>query len=99
MVAHVHRLRPQGRQRIVAPIVVLTALGVTAIAYPQLLGNGQDTVQLAILGAPSIYSARLGEPADASKAAAGLDSAQDVLPPDGAPGGPAIDVAERSDRL
>jgi H+/Cl- antiporter ClcA len=50
LIAHVHRLRPQGRRRIVAPIVVLTALGVTAIAYPQLLGNGQDTVQLAILG-------------------------------------------------
>ena len=34
----------------IAPIVVLTALGVIAIAYPELLGNGMDTVQLAILG-------------------------------------------------
>jgi H+/Cl- antiporter ClcA len=49
-VARVHRLRPAGRSRIVAPIVVLTGLGVVALEYPQLLGNGQDTVQLAVVG-------------------------------------------------
>jgi H+/Cl- antiporter ClcA len=31
-------------------MVVLTALGILAIPYPQLLGNGQDTVALAITG-------------------------------------------------
>jgi len=50
LIAAVHRLRPTGRWRLLAPIAVLTALGVIAIAYPQLLGNGLDTVQLAILG-------------------------------------------------
>ena len=34
----------------IAPIGVLTSLGVIAIAYPELLGNGMDTVQLAITG-------------------------------------------------
>ncbi len=37
-----------------APIVVLTGLGVVAIKYPQLLGNGQDTVALATVGALSV---------------------------------------------
>ena len=41
---------PPSRLRLIAPIVVLTALGVISIAYPELLGNGMDTVQLAILG-------------------------------------------------
>jgi len=51
LVALAHRNRPRGRGRIVAPIVALSALGAIAIAYPQLLGNGQDTVQLAVTGA------------------------------------------------
>lgn len=50
LIARVHRLRPAGPWRVIAPITVLTALGVIAIAYPELLGNGMDTVQLAILG-------------------------------------------------
>jgi H+/Cl- antiporter ClcA len=50
LIARVHRMRPTGRMRLVAPIVVLTALGVVSIAYPELLGNGMDTVQLALLG-------------------------------------------------
>jgi H+/Cl- antiporter ClcA len=50
LVARVHRLRPTGRGRLIAPIVVLTGLGATAIAFPQLLGNGKDTVQLAATG-------------------------------------------------
>ncbi len=50
LIARVHEVRPAGRMRLVAPIVVLTALGVISIAYPELLGNGMDTVQLAILG-------------------------------------------------
>jgi chloride channel protein, CIC family len=54
LVARVHRLRPSGRGRLLAPVVILAALGVIAVAYPQLLGNGQDTVQLAIAGQLSI---------------------------------------------
>jgi H+/Cl- antiporter ClcA len=35
--------------RLIAPVVVFTALGALAIAYPQLLGNGKNVVQLALL--------------------------------------------------
>jgi chloride channel protein, CIC family len=46
-----HKLRPRPRRiRLIAPIVILTALGGIAVAYPQLLGNGKDTVQLALTG-------------------------------------------------
>jgi chloride channel protein, CIC family len=48
LVAWVHELRPSGKGRLIAPFVVLTALGVLSIAYPQLLGNGKNTVQLAV---------------------------------------------------
>jgi chloride channel protein, CIC family len=48
LVARAHRLRPSGRLRLGAPIVVLTGLGVISIAYPELLGNGQDTVALVL---------------------------------------------------
>jgi H+/Cl- antiporter ClcA len=48
LVAWVHGLRPSGKGRLIAPFVVLTALGVLSIAYPQLLGNGKNTVQLAV---------------------------------------------------
>ena len=51
LIARVHDLRPSGRGRLLAPIVVLTMLGVISIAYPQLLGNGKDAVQLAATGA------------------------------------------------
>jgi CIC family chloride channel protein len=51
LIARVHDLRPTGRGRLLAPIVALTALGVISIAYPQLLGNGKDTVELAATGA------------------------------------------------
>lgn len=54
VIVRVHRLRPKGRARFIAPVIVFTALGVVAIRYPQLLGNGQDTVQLATLGALSV---------------------------------------------
>jgi H+/Cl- antiporter ClcA len=50
LVARAHQLRPTGRQRLVVPVLVLGTLGVVSIAYPELLGNGMDTVQLAILG-------------------------------------------------
>jgi H+/Cl- antiporter ClcA len=56
LVATAHRLRPAGWGRLLAPIVVLTALGAIAIAYPELLGNGKDTVQLAVTGQLAIGS-------------------------------------------
>ena len=40
--------RPRGTvAQVVAPVVLLTALGGLSIAFPQLLGNGKDAVQLA----------------------------------------------------
>ena len=51
LVAIAHERRPTGWRRVAAPIVVLSALGAISIAYPQLLGNGKDTVQLAVVGA------------------------------------------------
>jgi len=50
LVAGAHELRLPRWGRTIAPIGVLTALGVISIAYPQLLGNGQDTVLLAVTG-------------------------------------------------
>jgi H+/Cl- antiporter ClcA len=44
--AEAHRLR-QSMSLFVAPVVVLTTLGAVSIAFPQLLGNGKDTVQVA----------------------------------------------------
>lgn len=50
LIARAHALRPAGWLRVVAPIVVFTALGAVAISYPQLLGNGKNVVQLALVG-------------------------------------------------
>jgi H+/Cl- antiporter ClcA len=50
LVARAHRLRPTGRGRLAAPVAVLGGLGALSIAYPELLGNGQDTVTLAVSG-------------------------------------------------
>lgn len=41
------RNKPRGWQRLVAPVIVLGALGVLSIWFPQLLGNGKDISQLA----------------------------------------------------
>jgi chloride channel protein, CIC family len=41
------RNKPKGRQRFVAPLIVLGLLGVASIWFPQLLGNGKDISQLA----------------------------------------------------
>lgn len=43
-------LRPRGAVVLIAPIAVFCGLGVLAVRYPQLLGNGKDTVQLVFLG-------------------------------------------------
>ena len=49
-VAWSDRHRPTGQWRLVAPVVVLGALGVVSIWFPQLLGNGRDMAQLAFDG-------------------------------------------------
>jgi chloride channel protein, CIC family len=41
------RNRPEGRWRLVAPILTLGLLGLVSIRFPQLLGNGKDIAQLA----------------------------------------------------
>jgi H+/Cl- antiporter ClcA len=50
LISSAHALRPAGWLRVAAPIAVFTALGVVAIAYPQVLGNGKGVVQLALVG-------------------------------------------------
>ncbi len=50
LIALAHALRPSGWMRLLTPIAVFTALGAVAIAYPQLLGNGKNVVQLALVG-------------------------------------------------
>jgi CIC family chloride channel protein len=52
LIARAHEIRPTGRPvfRVLAPVVVFTILGAVAIAYPQLLGNGRNVVQLALVG-------------------------------------------------
>jgi H+/Cl- antiporter ClcA len=54
LIARAHALRPSGWQRLAAPVVVFTALGALAIAYPQLLGNGKPVVQLALVAQLSV---------------------------------------------
>ncbi len=43
------RTKPQGWQRLIAPVLVLGLLGVASISFPQLLGNGKDVSQLAFV--------------------------------------------------
>lgn len=47
-IAAVNTLKPKHWGRVTAPVIVFGALGAISIAYPQLLGNGKDTVQLAL---------------------------------------------------
>jgi H+/Cl- antiporter ClcA len=44
-IAVVNRIKPSRWGRVLAPIIVFTALGAVSIAFPQLLGNGKDVVQ------------------------------------------------------
>jgi CIC family chloride channel protein len=39
--------KPSGWKRVIAPVVALGAVGVTSIAFPQILGNGRDVAELA----------------------------------------------------
>ena len=50
LVSAANSLRPSGWTRVVAPLLVFTLLGVAAIAYPEVLGNGKGAVQLALVG-------------------------------------------------
>jgi H+/Cl- antiporter ClcA len=50
LIARAHSLPRRGVVRLLAPIVVFTALGGVAVAYPQVLGNGRNIVQLALVG-------------------------------------------------
>jgi len=42
--------RPQGWRALFLPVAIFTALGLLALPFPQLLGNGKDTVFRAFLG-------------------------------------------------
>jgi H+/Cl- antiporter ClcA len=55
LIARADRVRPRsGWARYAAPFIAFGILAVLAIPYPQLLGNGKDIVQLAIVGNLSI---------------------------------------------
>jgi CIC family chloride channel protein len=54
LIARASALRPRQWGRFVAPVLVFGLLGVLSIPYPQLLGNGKNVVQLAILGRLSV---------------------------------------------
>jgi chloride channel protein, CIC family len=53
--------KPEGWRRLLAPVVVLSLLGVVSIWFPQLLGNGRDISQLAFTNqaAPALLLALL----------------------------------------
>lgn len=46
--------QPQGRALLVLPLMAFTALGLLAIPYPLLLGNGRDLAQFAFTGAGAL---------------------------------------------
>jgi CIC family chloride channel protein len=55
LVAQANRLRPKERTaRVLAPVAIFLALGALAIPYPQLLGNGKEVTQLALVGQLSV---------------------------------------------
>jgi CIC family chloride channel protein len=54
LIGRANRLRPTGRSRILAPLVVFALLGVLAIPYPALLGNGKGIVQASLVGGISL---------------------------------------------
>jgi chloride channel protein, CIC family len=47
VIAWADRNKPTGWHRVIAPTLALGLLGIVSIAFPQLLGNGKDVVQLA----------------------------------------------------
>ncbi|WP_055586702.1 chloride channel protein [Streptacidiphilus griseoplanus] len=65
MIRIAHEHRPTGRWLPVTPLLVFTAVGVLAVPYPQLLGNGKDIVQLTLtshLAAPLLVALLLLKP-------------------------------------
>ncbi|AJC53133.1 Chloride channel core [Streptomyces sp. 769] len=59
MIRIAHRHRPTGSRLLVMPLLVFTVVGVLAVPYPQLLGNGKDIVQLTLgaqLAAPALVA-------------------------------------------
>ncbi len=50
LVAWADSHKPRGWGRLVTPVVVLGGLGLAAIPFPQLLGNGKDVAELAFRG-------------------------------------------------
>ncbi|MHB1519615.1 MAG: chloride channel protein [Acidimicrobiales bacterium] len=48
--------QPTGRRLLVAPFLVFTVLGVAAIRYPLLLGNGVDLAQFAFVGSAGLVT-------------------------------------------
>jgi H+/Cl- antiporter ClcA len=55
LVGVANRARPSRRlARMLAPILIFTALGALAIAYPQLLGNGKELAQAVFVGRLSV---------------------------------------------
>ncbi len=44
------RNKPENWRRMLAPVIVFTALGVVSIRFPQVLGNGKDISQIAFTG-------------------------------------------------
>lgn len=54
LIARANAMRPRGAGRMIAPVAILAVLGAVSIGYPQLLGNGIDTVQLSVVGKLSL---------------------------------------------
>ncbi len=54
LIARAALLRPRGGARLLAPVLVFGGLGLLAVPYPQLLGNGKGIVQLAVVGGLSL---------------------------------------------
>ncbi len=54
LVAWANRRRPQGHALLLAPPLAFAALGLLAIRYPLLLGNGRDLAQFAFTGAGAL---------------------------------------------
>ena len=54
LITRAERQKPANWGRIVAPVVGLGLLGITAARFPQLLGNGRDISQLLFTGAAAV---------------------------------------------
>lgn len=54
MISWADRNRPHGWQRLATPLVVLGALGVVSIRFPELLGNGKDVSEVLFTATPGL---------------------------------------------